>query len=87
MSARDDVKARSHGRCEVRARGCTGVAVGFHHRYKPGRVDTFENLVHVCDNCHTLSPAAIHRNIDVSVAAGLLRRSWEGLPETPWPGP
>jgi hypothetical protein len=68
----------------VRAPGCTRVATGFHHRYKPGRHDTVENLVHVCDNCHTLSPAAIHRNIDASVASGLLLRSWDGLPDEPW---
>lgn len=83
-ATRDDVRRRAREQCEVRADGCTGRIDGFHHRYKPGREDTFANLIAVCDNCHTLSPAAIHRNIEASVTAGLLLRSWDGMPDEAW---
>lgn len=84
---RANIVRRASDRCEVRAEGCTGTIDGFHHRFKPGRTDSEANLVAVCDNCHTLSPAAIHRNIEASVAVGLLRRSWEGMPDEPWQRP
>lgn len=81
---RADVWLRCRGECEVRAEGCTRRADGLHHRFKPGRIDTRANLVAVCDACHTQSPAAIHRNVAASVNSGLLRRSWDGLPELEW---
>jgi hypothetical protein len=87
MTVREAVRSRSGGRCEVRHPGCTGRLDGYHHRYKPGRKDTRENLVAVCDSCHTLGADAIHRNIDASIANGLLLRSWDGLPDVEWSRP
>lgn len=84
--ARDAVRARSGGRCEVRMPGCSVVATGMHHRYMKGRIDTIENLLDVCAECHTQSPQAIHRNVAESYANGLLVHSWDGLPDRQWEG-
>ena len=72
--------------CEVQAPGCSGRATEMHHRLlrRHGGDDSPENLIPICANCHTQSPAAIHRNIAASVAAGLLIPSWEGPPTERW---
>lgn len=81
---REAVRRRSGGRCEVSSVGCSRVATGMHHRFQRGRVDTAANLVDVCRECHTASPAAIHRNVAASYATGLLIHSWEAMPTEPW---
>lgn len=79
------VRRRSGGRCEVRLDGCSGRATGQHHRLKRrAGVHTAENLVDVCRECHTASPAAIHRNVARSIEAGLIIPSWESPPREPW---
>lgn len=82
---REAVRRRSGGRCEVRLDGCSGRATGQHHRLKRrAGVHTVENLLDICPNCHTASPAAIHRNVARSLEVGLLLNSWELPPTEPW---
>lgn len=79
------VRLRSRGWCEVGLDGCGRVATGQHHRLKRrARVHTAENLLDICPNCHTASPAAIHRNVAWSIEVGLLLNSWELPPTEPW---
>lgn len=87
----DDLRAgvlrRDGYQCAVRLDGCTGAhRVGLHHRKPRGRGghDTYENLVTVCDNCHTGSPRAIHRNPAWATEHGLLIPSWEPTPTLAW---
>ena len=84
---RASVLRRARWCCEVRLDGCTMTSrVGVHHR-KPrarGGLDTFENLVAVCDHCHTGSPRSIHRAPAEATALGLLVPSWEPTPTTIW---
>lgn len=84
---RASVLRRAMFACEVRLDGCTLTArVGVHHRKPRGRggLDTYENLVAVCDNCHTGSPRAIHRQPAWATEEGLLVPSWEPTPTTVW---
>lgn len=81
------VFARAGWTCEVRSEGCGGSYwLQSHHRLPigDGGPDTMENLVAVCQNCHTASPKAIHRNIAWAREAGLLIASWEGPPTLAW---
>lgn len=79
------VRRRSGGRCEIRSEGCSGRAQHQHHRLKRRHgVHTPENLVDCCWNCHTASPAALHRNVGWARACGLLIDSWEQPPSEPW---
>lgn len=79
------LRRRSGGRCEIGLDGCSGTANHAHHRLKRrSGVHTLENLVHSCWNCHTASPAALHRNIAWSLEVGLLLNSWENPPSEPW---
>lgn len=67
------VSRRSHGRCEARV-VCGGVAaVLMHHRKRAGRVNTEENLLHLCNDCHVW----IHANPEKSYGLGLLVHSWD----------
>jgi hypothetical protein len=82
------VRRRSGGRCEIRSEGCSGAAWHMHHRLKRAHgVHTVENIVDTCGNCHTASPAALHRNIAWSIEVGLLLNSWENPPAEPWERP
>jgi len=84
-----EVDARSGGRCEVRLEGC-GDRYGYqrHHRLKRrSGIHTAANLVGVCANCHTGSPAAIHRNVAWSETVGLLIRSTDPAPTEAWERP
>ena len=85
LDVRAAVRRRSEGRCEIRLDGCSGTATGMHHRLKRTHgVHTLENIVDTCVNCHTASPAALHRNVTWSIDVGLLINSWELLPSEPW---
>lgn len=89
LEAREAVWRRSGGRCEVKARGCSHTASGQHHRQleRHGGPDTPENLVAVCNECHTASPEAIHRNVARSIEQGLIVPSWEPAPTACWRRP
>lgn len=80
------IRARSGGYCEVRLDGCSGKATGRHHRMlvTQGGPDTEENCVHVCRECHTAGPKAIHRNVKWARAVGLIVPSWDGPPTDAW---
>lgn len=79
------VAHRAGYRCEVRAPGCSGRNLAPHHRRSRKHGDhRAENLVYVCQDCHTDSPEAIHRNVARSRALGLLVPFWEGPPATAW---
>lgn len=70
---RDGVRLRSGDRCEARVE-CSGArSVLFHHRKRAGRVDSHENLLHICDACHKW----IHDWPATSYGLGLLVHSWD----------
>ena len=96
VTSRDDipadvraaVRSRSRGRCEIRLPGCSGGAASMHHRLKRrAGVHTLENILHTCANCHTASPAALHRNVAWARRVGLIIDSWDGPQATEWVRP
>lgn len=65
------IRRRSGNVCELRLEGCSGHATQFHHRQ--GRIFGDQrpcNGLHLCANCHTASPAAVHRNVGKSRLMG-----------------
>ena len=80
------VAARAGGHCEARLPGCSDRRLASHHRLRRGQggPDTPENLVWICSNCHTDSPAAVHRNVAWAESVGLLIRSSSGAPAEEW---
>jgi hypothetical protein len=81
------VMARAGWYCEARLEGCSGTrGLAPHHRLlrRHAGPHTVEKLVVACQDCHTDSPAAIHRNPAASYASGLLVRSSDGPPSEPW---
>jgi len=72
----DEIIVREHGVC---CRCGQQPAKRRHHRklVKQGGLDTWDNQVAVCDDCHTLAPDAIHRNPAKSYADGWLVKSWD----------
>jgi hypothetical protein len=79
IHARREVRLRSKECCEARVK-CEGVrAQHFHHRRRAGRVDTVENLMHLCCRCHDW----IHANIAKSFVLGWLVHSWADPAEVP----
>lgn len=84
---RASVFRRDGFRCVVRLDGCwETVGLHPHHRKSRGRggPDTYENLVTVCNWCHTMSPLSIHRRPAWATEEGLLIPSWEPAPTTGW---
>lgn len=81
QSVRREIRLRrSHNRCEARVE-CNGAeAVLFHHRKRAGRVDTIENLLHLCNDCHGF----VHANPSKSYSLGLLVRSTDDPALIPW---
>lgn len=71
------IEARSWGACEANTPDCIGSAQVFHHRRlkAQGRIDTPENLLHICNPCHVW----IHGHTGTSYEKGWLIRS-HGLP-------
>lgn len=73
----DEVKAnvrrRSGNVCEI----ChTAKATDFHHRKLRAHGDNREcNCLHLCADCHTQAPHAVHRNVGKSYLMGWLVRS------------
>lgn len=86
---RPAVLAYAEGRCQVGSLGCSIKATEVHHRQPTGAggPDTPENAVAVCSNCHTASPAALHRNIDWAMRVGLLISRHAPAPTEPWVPP
>lgn len=72
LDVRREVHARSRGRCEINAPGCTGTARHLHHRLprSAGGRHTWGNLVDACVSCH----AYVHANPERAYAAGWLIR-------------
>ena len=69
----DAIRARAGGRCEARIE-CRGAPdVLSHHRRRAGRIDSFENLMRLCNSCHL----HIHANPAKSYVLGLLVHSWD----------
>ncbi len=62
---RTAVAKRSAGRCEARWDGCTILAAHVHHikLRSQGGGDEPENLLAVCNHCHTM----IHNNVALAV--------------------
>lgn len=85
-SVRVQVRLSSGNRCQARVE-CNGAqAVLFHHRKRAGRIDSFENLLHLCGGCHRW----IHANPAKSYSLGLLVHSWadpESIPVASWSRP
>jgi hypothetical protein len=76
---------RSGGMCEARIPGCcTGKATDRHHRTKVRSDNRLANLMHLCTNCHTASPKAIHRNVDWAREHGFLLKRTENPEERGW---
>ena len=80
QSVRDEVRARSGGRCEYDppvdpfGRGrCPAIATEMHHRRRrsQGGKDEASNLVHLCHYCHAIR---VHENPAEAYAAGYLTR-------------
>lgn len=87
QAATEAVLRRAGWRCEARLDGCSrdhGLAP--HHRLRQahGGPWTPENLVLLCQECHTDSPAAVHRNVAWAYEVGLLIRSHEQAPDQEW---
>lgn len=80
------VLTRSGSKCEVQTIACWHWPVSPHHRLRQsqGGPDTVENVIAVCDWCHTLGPDAIHRLGTRAYDAGLLVRREDGPPSTAW---
>lgn len=80
QKVRDEVRARSGGRCEYEWDGtltgchfrCRFLAVEMHHRRRRAQLgdDVASNLVHLCSKCHRW----IHANPAEAYAAGYLTR-------------
>lgn len=68
-----DVRRRSGNRCEI----CkTRPATDFHHRKLREHGDNRAvNCLHLCADCHTAGPLAVHRNVGKSYLMGWLVRS------------
>lgn len=72
------VIARSGGRCEGQvADVCTGRAQHLHHRVRrsQGGPHTVENIVHLCEACHTWA----HGNVTEARVLGLISSRPSGL--------
>lgn len=69
------VRARSKGKCELRASpGCWGYAVSIHHRKLRRHHDHRPvNLLHTCVPCHTYA----HDNPAEAYERGWLVHSWD----------
>lgn len=78
LDVRLAVLVRAGDRCELCG---NDYDIHLHHRYKPGRVDTFENLVALCAHCHLHE---VHANPRWAYGNGLLVHSWDGLPTEVW---
>lgn len=72
----DEIVVREHGICCRCGRARAAVA---HHRKlrSQGGLDTWDNQVGICHDCHTLGAGAIHRNVERSYAEGWLVESWK----------
>lgn len=71
--ARQAMRRRSKGICEVGSQNCNGKASQFHHRKLRRHRDQREcNGLHACDPCHVL----IHAKVGLSQAMGWLVPSW-----------
>lgn len=83
------LERRSEGRCEAGLDGCTGHGTTRHHRLRRGQggPDTVENLVVLCQSCHTDGPRAVHRNPKWAYSVGLLIRRSDGPPTEQWTRP
>lgn len=85
-AVRAAVIERAGGHCEARLPGCSDRRLACHHRMREGQggPSTVENLVYLCSDCHTGSPAAVHRNVAWAYSVGLLIRSTDGPPKECW---
>ncbi len=83
------VLRRSGSTCEIRAPRCWRTPVKPHHRLRQGQggPDTAENIVAACDWCHTIGPDSVHGMGARAYDLGLLIRSTDGPPTTPWTRP
>jgi hypothetical protein len=73
------VRSRSGRRCEACVKCGGDRAVLFHHRKRAGRVDSDENLMHLCLACHLW----VHDNPLKSYSLGWLVHSWADPAEVP----
>jgi hypothetical protein len=91
QEAREQALTRANGSCEASLDGCTGHApvthqiesrYGFSDYRVPGTIQTADNYLVLCGNCHNW----IHANVEESVRLGYLHQSWlDGINDSlPW---